>query len=199
MLHCIASTPARRRACALLAIVLCGPAWAQNKALELSRDKSIDLQPSMRENLATIGRYAESVNRQIGKLSGESPAADPMPQPESPGRRELPATRRLDTMVDPFEVSPQLRDGRRSPARFGGLPVASKLDVQRQIQVKALLVTARGRGAQLLVRGDQSILVKDGDLVDFGDLGTFTIHVGAEEGVTLSNPGLPQGNKITLR
>ena len=199
MPHCIPPVPARRCAGLLLAIALCGPAWAQNKALELSRDKTIDLQPSMRENLATIGRYAESVNRQIGKLSGESPSPEPAPLPEASGRRELPPARRLDTMIDPFEVSPQLRDGRRSPARFSGLPVASKLDVQRQIQVKALLVTARGRGAQLLVRGDQSILVKDGDLVDFGDLGTFTIHVGAEEGVTLSNPGLPQGNKITLR
>lgn len=185
--------------CGLLLIALSNSTWAQNKALELSRDKSIDLQPSMRENLATIGRYAESVNRQVGKLSGEATPQESIPHQESPARREIPAGRRLDSMIDPFEVSPQLRDGRRSPGNFNGLPIASKLDIQRQVQVKALLVTARGRGAQLLVRGQQALLVKDGDLVDFGDLGTFTIHVGAVDGVTLTHPGLPQGNKITLR
>lgn len=185
-------------ACALLVYLLGSPAWGQNKALELSRDKSVDLQPSMRENLETIGRYAESVNRQVNKLGGGRPATESPPPVEIP-RQEAPPARRFDLMVDPFEVSPQLRDGRRSPGSFSGLPTASKLDIQRQIQVKALLVTARGRGAQLLVRGDQRILVKDGDLVDFGDLGTFTVHVGAEEGVTLTNPGMPQGNRITLR
>lgn len=183
----------------LLILATAAPVWAQNKALDLARDKSVDLQPSMRENLETIGRYAETVNRQIGKLSGNPGTTEAAPQPEPPIRREIPMARRLDSMIDPFEVSPQLREGRRSPTRFSGLPVASKLDVQRQIQVKALLITPRGRGAQLLVRGDQSILVKDGDLVDFGDLGTFTVHVGADEGVTLTNPGMPQGNKITLR
>jgi hypothetical protein len=199
MPYCIPPRNSQQLACTLLILAVSSPAWAQNKALELSRDKNIDLQPSMRENLATIGRYAESVNRQIGKLSGESVSPESNLPPEPPARRELPVARRLDTMVDPFEVSPQLRDGRRSPGSFSGLPVASKLDVQRQIQVKALLVTARGRGAQLLVRGQQSILIKDGDLVDFGDLGTFIVHVGADEGVTLSTPGQPQSNKITLR
>ncbi|UCV12755.1 hypothetical protein KI614_05955 [Dechloromonas denitrificans] len=199
MPHRIPPNKAPHFACGLLVLALSAPAWAQNKALELSRDKTVDLQPSMRENLVTIGRYAESVNRQIGKLSGESAAPETQPLAESPARREIPPGRRMETMIDPFEVSPQLRDGRRSPGNFSGLPVASKLDIQRQVQVKALLVTARGRGAQLLVRGQQAILVKDGDLVDFGDLGTFTIHVGAVDGVTLTHPGLPQGNKITLR
>lgn len=199
MPHRIPKNTSHSFACGLLILALSAPTLAQNKAMELSRDKSVDLQPTMRENLATIGRYAESVNRQVGKLSGDPGQAEPAVPPEAPARREIPATRRLDTMIDPFEVSPQLRDGRRSPGNFSGLPVASKLDVQRQIQVKALLVTPRGRGAQLLVRGQQAILVKDGDLVDFGDLGTFTIHVGTDEGVTLTNPGLPQGNKITLR
>lgn len=195
MRHRTPITSLSRLACSILILTLNVPALAQNKALDLSRDKSIDLQPSMRENLNTIGRYAESVNRQAGKHAGEAVA----PLPESPARKDTPAARRLDTMIDPFEVSPQLRDARRAPGNFNGLPVASKLDVQRQIQVKALLVTARGRGAQLLVRGQQAILVKDGDLVDFGDLGTFTVHVSGDEGVALSNPGLPQGNRITLR
>lgn len=199
MPHRISQKNFPQLACSILIFVLNTPALAQNKALELSRDKSVDLQPTMRENLATIGRYAESVNRQIGKLSGDPAQTESPPLPEPSARRELPAARRLDTMIDPFEVSPQLRNGRRSPGSFSGLPATSKLDVQRQIQVKALLVTDRGRGAQLLVRGQQAILVKDGDLVDFGDLGTFTVHVGTEEGVTLSNPGMPQGNKITLR
>lgn len=176
----------------LIALCCLLPAHAQNPVQELARDKNHDLHPSLRENLAIIGRYAESVRNQAGK-PGEPPSGvAPAGRPEAAGRR-------LDTMVDPFEVSPQLREGRRSPGSFSGLPTASKLDVQRQIQVKALLVTQGGRGAQLLVRGQQSVIVKDGDLIDFGDLGTFTVHVTGNDGVTLSNPGLPQGNKITLR
>lgn len=198
MPHCNSPKHLPRLACLLLLTLAVTPGWAQNKALDLARDKSVDLQPSLRDNLATIGRYAESVNRQAARLSGESSAAASAVA-EAPNRRESLPTRRFDTMVDPFEVSPQLRDSRRPGAAFSGLPATSKLDVQRQIQVQAVLVTARGRGAQLLVRGQQSILVKDGELVDFGDLGIFSVHVGNADGVTLSSPGAPQGNKITLR
>lgn len=199
MPHCNSPKHLPRLACLLLLTLAVAPGWAQNKALDLARDKSVELQPALRENLATIGRYAESVNRQAARLSGQPSPAETTAPTEAPNRRESPPARRLDTLVDPFEVSPQLRDSRRPGGSFSGLPASSKLDVQRQIQVQALLVTARGRGAQLLVRGQQSILVKDGELVDFGDLGVFTVHVGNADGVTLSSPGSPQGNKITLR
>lgn len=181
--------------CCLLFALFAAPAPAQNKALELARDKNTELHPTMRDNLATIGRYAETVSRQASRNNNEAPPAES----DGTNRRDPPAARRLDSLVDPFEVSPQLRDSRRPGAGFGGLPATSKLDVQRQIQVQAVLVTARGRGAQLRVRGQQNIIVKDGELVDFGDLGIFSVHVGSADGVTLSSPGAPQGNKITLR
>ena len=181
--------------CCLLLLASHG-VQAQNKAAELSRDPSVGLSREARDNLATIGRYAENVRSRIGE------AMDSPPQ-----RPNNASARRTDSMVDPFAVSPQLREGRRSGGAFNGLPSASKLDVQRQVRVKALLVTAFGRVAQLelpgiasgAAGGGQTMTVMDGDLVDLGDLGTYTVHIGATNGITLSNPGTPQGNRITLR
>lgn len=188
----------RSLACGFLLLALSAtPQAQQNKALDLARDKYVDLQPGMRENLATIGRYAESVHRQMGQVLPDS-QGNPTQPPENLRRDSVPP-RRLDSLIDPFEVSPQLREGKRSTAGFSGHIVASKLEVQRQVQVSALLSISSRRGAQLKVRGQQSFLVKDGDIVDFGDLGVFTVNVGADEGVTLSAPGSPQGSKITLR
>lgn len=174
----------QRVACALWLLLAHGTALADNPALELARDKNSELHPSVREGLATIGRYADTVNRQINQLSGDG---------EKP--------RRSDTVVDPFEVSPQLRSGRRPSGAWAGLPSASKLDLLRQIQVKGMIAGPRddGSAAYLLVRGDQTILVRHGEVVEFGDLGTFTVHVSARDGVVLSDPGHPQGNRITLR
>lgn len=187
--------------CCLLLLAGNG-AVARNQAAELSRDASVGLSREARDNLATIGRYAENVRSRIGE------ALDSPPQ-----RVDSSPPRRTDSMIDPFAVSPQLREGRRGSA-FNGLPSASKLDVQRQVRVKALLVTAFGRVAQLELPGlangpggrgaapngdGQTMTVMDGDLVDFGELGTYTVHIGATNGITLSNPGLPQGNRITLR
>ena len=42
-------------------------------------------------------------------------------------------------------------------------------------------------------------MVMNGELVDFGELGTYTVHISAREGVTLANPGNPQSGRITLR
>jgi hypothetical protein len=161
--------------------------FAQNKAAELSRDQSVGLNQSARDDLATIGRYAENVRGRLNEA------------PDSPPASSL---RRTDSMVDPFAVSPQLREGHRPGGSFNGLPSASKLDVQRQIRVKALLVTAFGRVAQLemsALTGSQAMTVMDGDLVDFGELGIYTVHISATQGITLSTPGSPQGNRITLR
>lgn len=192
--------------CCLLLLAGNG-ALAQNKAAELSRDPSAGLSREARDNLATIGRYAENVRSRIGE------ALDSPPATASSQRADNLSPRRTDSMIDPFAVSPQLREGRRSAA-FSGLPSASKLDVQRQVRVKALLVTAFGRVAQLELPGlangpggrgaaangdGQTMTVMDGDLVDFGELGTYTVHIGATNGITLSNPGTPQGNRITLR
>lgn len=181
--------------CCLLLLAGNG-ALAQNQAAELARDPSVGLGQEARDNLAIIGRYAENVRSRIGEALDSPPQRSP---------------RRTDSMIDPFAVSPQLREGRGGA--FNGLPSASKLDVQRQVKVKALLVTAFGRVAQLELPGiatgpggrggadggGETMTVMDGEMVDFGELGTYTVHIGATKGITLSIPGLPQGNRITLR
>lgn len=198
-----------RRAAALLTplffpllILAAAPALAQNKALDLARDKNTELHPSMRENLATIGRYAETVNRQVSKLSGDerdsSNAAGAPPSPSSAAPRQASPNRRSEGIADPFEVSPQLRDTRRTKNGFSGLPASSKLELQRQIQLRALLIAPGGRAAQLGIRHQEAITVMDGELIDLGDLGTFHVRID-REGVTLSNPSLPQASKIVLR
>ncbi len=191
-------------------ILLTQPASAQNKASELARDQSVNIPPSLRKDLATLGRYADAVNQRVGKLVEGEPA----------DKQETPATatpaRSGNNLVDPFEVSPQLREGRRGLGAFTGLPNATKLDIQRHVRVKAILVTAtrsaaqldfggrafevvgRGKGASAQL-GGESIMVMDGELVDFGELGTYTVHINAREGVTLANPGNPQTGRITLR
>jgi hypothetical protein len=184
--------------CCLLLLASDG-AYAQNKAAELSRDPSVGLSQGTRDNLATIGRYAENVRGRLNEALDSPPATD---TPQRAGRR-------TDAIIDPFAVSPQLREGRRAGA-FGGLPAASRLDVQRQVRVKALLVTSFGRTAQLELPGasgrgaapngdSQAMTVRDGDLVDFGELGIYIVHIGATDGITLSNPGMPQASRITLR
>ncbi|MGQ0710524.1 MAG: hypothetical protein ACT4NV_12335 [Rhodoferax sp.] len=209
---------ARRLHAASLLLALAAPAWAQNKALDLARDPQVNLPPSVREDLSTIGRYAETVNRKLNPGAG-APAAPPPASaaPPASGAERAPGARRMDALSDPFEVSPQLRENRRPSAGFGGLPTATKLDLRRRVQVKAVLITPQGRAAQLEVDGRHTALgaraggepgagpqgdmltVMDGELVDFGDLGTYVVRISAREGVTLSNPGNPQTGRITLR
>lgn len=206
--------PIRIGALALLLSMPIAPAWAQNKAAELSRDQRVNLPPSVRDDLAVIGRYAESVNRKANPGAADLPAATPPGSGERAPRAELIPARRTDALIDPFEVSPQLRESRRNGG-FSGLPTASKLDIRRRIQVKALIITPRGRAAQLEVDGNRqpvggrgaaaqlqqgdTMTVMDGELVDLGELGTYIIHISAGEGVTLANPGSPQTGRITLR
>lgn len=206
--------PIRIGALALLLSMPIAPSWAQNKAAELSRDQRVNLPPSVRDDLAVIGRYAESVNRKANPGTADYPAAAQPGGNERALRPEPLPVRRTDALIDPFEVSPQLRENRRTGG-FSGLPAASKLDIRRRIQVKAMIITPRGRAAQLEVDGSRqpqggrgsaaqpqqgdTMTVMDGELVDLGELGTYIIHISAGEGVTLANPGSPQTGRITLR
>lgn len=190
------------------------PAWAQNKATELSRDQRVNLPPSVRDDLDIIGRYAQTVIRKVTPGDEEVPSPPLAGGSERPLRPEAGTARRMDTLIDPFEVSPQLRENRRGGG-FSGLPTASKLDLRRRVQVKAMIVTPKGRAAQLEIdgyrqpQGDRggvvqsrqgdTMTVMDGELVDLGDLGIYLITISASEGVTLANPGSPQTGRITLR
>lgn len=187
------------RVCVLCCALLTAPAGAQNKALDLAQDKQLEVPPAMREDLKTIGRYAQAVNQRINP---GTPAA-----PEHIAPTTAAPARRTDSVADPFEVSPQLRQNRRAASTFGGLPTATKLDLRRRIQVKALLVTPHGRMAQLDIDGSAQnarsnsnvLTVMDGELVDFGELGTYVVRISVRDGVTLSNPGTPQSGRISLR
>lgn len=100
---------------------------------------------------------------------------------------------------DPFAVSPQLYE-RRGP-RFSGLPGASVLDLQRRVRVKALMATAGGGMAQLLVDGRDALTVMHKEVVDLGDLGIYEVQIG-RAGVALGEPGTSDaagGKKVVLR
>ncbi len=169
----------RLPALALLALLaLSGDLLAQNRALDLAADRNADLTPTMRENLATIGRYADTVNRRLAP-------SEPKP-------------RRLDQVADPFEVSPQLRDGPKNNGSFGGLPGAGRLELQRQVQLRALLAIGGRRVAQLLIRDKDSLTVHDRELLDLGELGVFEVRI-ERDAVSLFNPSTPQGTKLILR
>lgn len=174
---------------------------AQNQALDLARDKNTEMHPTLREGLSTLGRYAESVNRQVNSLSNNRNA-----EPTSSSEAEVPpraATnparpRRLDIANDPFEVSPQLREGRNFGGRYTGAPGASVLELQRQVQLRALLTTSSGKAAMLSIKNMETITVMDKELIDLGSLGTFLVQID-RDGVSLFNPSAPQGKKVVLR
>lgn len=198
----------RRRFVALLCAALAaahGIGRAQNKAIDTARNPQVEMPAAMREDLQVIGRYAEAVNKRTNPAPGvpvvatESPAA----APAAPGSG---TSRRIDNLADPFEVSPQLRAARRgAPPAFSVTPTASKLDIRRRIQVKALLITPKGRMAQLEIDGAgarsdaNTLTVMDGELVDLGDLGTYVVHISARDGVSLGTPGNPNAARMTLR
>ncbi|MDR1936191.1 MAG: hypothetical protein LBS49_11550 [Candidatus Accumulibacter sp.] len=161
---------------------------AQNPAGALARDAKIDLPDAMREQLDTIGRYAAEVNRRGGTTE--------LPVNANAGPPALRPSRQIELGVDPFEVSPQLRDGRG--ARFTGLPGAGVLELQRRVQVRAVLRTARGALAQLLINNKDVITLMDKELIDLGEMGTFQAEI-RDGTVSLSDPGNPQGKRVVLR
>lgn len=194
------SLPNYANAVLLVALSLLAPdSPAQNQALDLSRDKNTELHPTLREGLNTLGRYAETVNRQAnslpGKPVGDGATADAaLPQPT---QARAAGGRRFESASDPFEVSPQLREGRNGN-RYSGSPGASILELQKQVQLRALIITPQGRAAQLFINRAETITVMDKELIDLGGLGTFLVQI-ERNGVTLYNPSMPQGKKVILR
>lgn len=177
------------------------------------------IEPSAPAGLPSATRPAVAVNRQNSPNFEEPVLPQQASEGERPVRQNPMVTHRSDNLIDPFEVSPQLRDGRRGMSSIGTLPAANKLDLRRRIQVKAMLITPEGRAAQLEIDGNRSpgnvrsksarmggsassgdvLTVMDGELVDFGELGTYIVRISAREGVTLANPGNPQTGRISLR
>ena len=199
---------APRRPPLLLLAVLAAPYCLPSHAIE----------PSAPVGTLAAARQAVAVNRQNSTNFEESAPPLQTGEAERPVRQNPIGAHRSDNLIDPFEVSPQLRDGRRGMSAVGSLPTANKLDLRRRIQVKAMLITPEGRAAQLEidgarlpggVRGKNAragslssgdvLTVMDGELVDFGELGIYIVRISARDGVTLVNPGNPQTGRISLR
>jgi hypothetical protein len=172
-------------------------ASAQNQALDLARDKTTELHPNLREGLNTLGRYAETVNRQVNSRAGNRSGDAAPPDASQPPPPRTAGGRRFEGTNDPFEVSPQLREG-RSAHRYQGSPGASILELQKQVRLKALVITPQGRAAQLAINQTDTITVMDRELIDLGGLGTFLVQI-ERQGVTLFDPSMPQGKKVVLR
>jgi hypothetical protein len=130
----------------------------------------------MRANLQTIGQYAQEVSRRAGAavvpLTGATPSAEATPAPAA--------------ARDPFEVSPQLREGRKYG--YSGLPNANVLEVQRRVQVRAVIRSGQHTLAQLFIDNKDTITVMDKELIDLGDLGTFLVHIERDGTVALYQP-----------
>ncbi len=177
-----------RTALACLLAVAAGLAQAAkppHPAAAPARERQADIPAPRHEQPDTIGRLAAEAGRRVGV-----PAANAGPVAVRPSRQ-------VDLMVDPFEVSPQLREG-RSGSRFTGLPGASVLELQRRVRVRAVLRTPQGTLAQLLINNKDVVTLMDKELIDLGDLGTYQAEILAGA-VSLANPSQPQGKKVVLR
>ena len=150
-----------------------------NPASALAASPSGQLPNDLRGQLETIGRYAAEVGRR------------------TQGGEARPVSRQVDLSGDPFEVTPQLRAGRnRSP--FTGLPGASVLELKRRVQLRAVLRSAQGAVAQLLINEKDVITIMDKELIDLGELGTFQVEIQSAT-VSLLDPNNRQGKKVVLR
>ncbi len=162
------------------------PAAAQNPAEKLAADPNTSLTQDMRANLQTIGQYAQEVSRRAGAavvpLTGATPSAEATPAPAA--------------ARDPFEVSPQLREGRKYG--YSGLPNANVLEVQRRVQVRAVIRSGQHTLAQLFIDNKDAITVMDKELIDLADFGTFQVIIDNGT-VALSDPNNRQGKKVVLR
>lgn len=179
----IQKIPAAGRLLVLALMALPWPAAAQNPAGKLAADPNTSMTQDMRANLQTIGQYAQEVSRRA------TPAGIPAADVAAPANAAT-ATR------DPFEVSPQLREGRSY--RYSGLPSANVLEVQRRVQVRAVIRSGQNTLAQLFINNKDAITVMDKELIDLADLGTFQVDISGGT-VALTDPSNPQGKRVVLR
>lgn len=180
-------TPATRQLLMLALAALSWPAAAQNPAGKLAADPTASMTQDMRANLQTIGQYAQEVSRRSGAAAvpptGTTPTPEATPAPAVAAR-------------DPFEVSPQLREGRRYG--YSGLPSANVLEVQRRVQVRAVIRSGQNTLVQLFIDNKDAITVMDKELIDLADFGTFQVVINNGT-VALSDPNNLQGKKVVLR
>ena len=140
-------------------------------------------------------RKVQSGSVQAWPTPGTVALASPFPAASAPAQAV--STR------DPFEVSPQLKAGRSNRIAGmsnpqSGLSGANSLDIQRRIQVRAVIRTQQGSIAQLVVNNKDVLTVMEHELIDLADLGFFKVEIRGGA-VSLLNPASPQATRVILR
>lgn len=161
------------------------PAAAQNPAEKLAADPNTSLTQDMRADLQTIGRYAQ------GSFAPRRRARSSADRNYGPGGRGTTDAGARGTRS--FEVSPQLREGRSY--RYSGLPGANVLEVQRRVQVRAVIRSGQNTLAQLFINNKDAITVMDKELIDLADFGTFQVDIS---GGTVTAPTDPARRKAKV-
>lgn len=141
--------------------------------------------PAMQQDLETLQRYADEVNRrsQGGRNSPPpaAPAASPTPAPAAPAAQ-------AGIERDPFEVSPQLRESslrNRPGSTLGGAGGA----INRHLRIRAMARGPEGGIAQLEA-GKDVVTVRDGDELVVDGI-PYTVHV-ERDGLLLRGSAAPQ-------
>lgn len=141
--------------------------------------------PAMQQDLETLQRYADEVNRRSqggrGGPPPAAPAASPTPAPAAPAAQ-------AGSERDPFEVSPQLRESslrNRPGSTLGGAGGA----INRHLRIRAMARGPEGGIAQLEA-GKEVVTVRDGDELVVDGI-PYTVHV-ERDGLLLRGSAAPQ-------
>lgn len=141
--------------------------------------------PAMQQDLETLQRYADEVNRRSqggrGGPPPAAPAASPPPAPAAPAAQ-------AGIERDPFEVSPQLRESslrNRPGSTLGGAGGA----INRHLRIRAMARGPEGGIAQLEA-GKEVVTVRDGDELVVDGI-PYTVHV-ERDGLLLRGSAAPQ-------
>jgi len=166
----------------------------------LVADEAVDVPPAMRRHLDTIHQYSQEVARRtLGSSAKAVPVMPPssIPSPGVASAMPAPTSTRPATTRDPFEVSPQLREGRGN-YRYSGSPGANVLEIQRSIRVRAVVRNGSTTIAQLLINNKDTLTVMNQELIDLADFGTYEVQI--QDGtVSLHEPGNKAGKRVVLR
>ncbi|MDR2113103.1 MAG: hypothetical protein LBQ62_08410 [Candidatus Accumulibacter sp.] len=157
-----------------------------------------DVRPS-KSGICPIDSAGLPIPRRIpAGRSARASRPSPFPNPAffTNDRSRARPSRQTDPMPDPFEISPQPHESRG--ARFTVPPGASALDPRRRARLRAVIRTAQGAEARLLVNDKDAATPMDKGLIDLGEPGAFQSEIQAGT-VSLSGSIQPQSAKVAPR
>jgi hypothetical protein len=164
---------------AIVLLVLCVP-FAAPPATAQNRTLSAKVPPAMKQDLETLQRYADEVNRRTGRR--DQSATAPSVPPATP-----PANTAASLERDPFEVSSQLRESGMRARAGGTLGDAGALN--RNLRIRAMARGPAGGIAQIEA-GKDVITVRDGDELVVDGI-RYTVHI-ERDSLVLRGAGAPQ-------